>query len=308
MGEDDEPGWTPNDEGARVDVDVVKGWVDKAKSEEGSHATTTLQALVNLKRPSLLLQHVEPDGERRSIDGESGDITPVNNNSRVSIPSVVPQQPLHLLKFNYDATTPMVNINLSIYPAPPPPIENPDGKSIPSLAEEEPKLVYAGLHKGGFNQLFNLPPDAAIDLSSAIAPHPSIAGGEAGFTDISLADKGALPADRISHSEDTNRSSVERGMTNLNISGTATPNEVAAEPVVSSGLPANARQNNANRRRFGMFSRRNRETDAEQGGIEMQNQDGEGEGGGEKEPERGLRLLIRIEGVGPEGESAQQAS
>jgi hypothetical protein len=34
VGEDDEPGWTGGDEGAKVSVDVVKGWVEKAKSEE----------------------------------------------------------------------------------------------------------------------------------------------------------------------------------------------------------------------------------------------------------------------------------
>lgn len=36
VGEDDEPGWTKADEGATVAVDVVKGWVEKAKSEEVS--------------------------------------------------------------------------------------------------------------------------------------------------------------------------------------------------------------------------------------------------------------------------------
>jgi len=34
VGEDDEPGWTKPDEGATVGVDVVKGWVEKAKNEE----------------------------------------------------------------------------------------------------------------------------------------------------------------------------------------------------------------------------------------------------------------------------------
>jgi hypothetical protein len=34
VGEDDEPGWTKPDEGQKIDVNVVKGWVEKAKSEE----------------------------------------------------------------------------------------------------------------------------------------------------------------------------------------------------------------------------------------------------------------------------------
>jgi len=36
VGEDDEPGWTGGEEGAKVSVDVVKGWVEKAKAEEVS--------------------------------------------------------------------------------------------------------------------------------------------------------------------------------------------------------------------------------------------------------------------------------
>jgi hypothetical protein len=37
VGEDDEPGWTRPEEGTQVSVDVVKGWVEKAKNEEVSH-------------------------------------------------------------------------------------------------------------------------------------------------------------------------------------------------------------------------------------------------------------------------------
>lgn len=36
VGEDDEPGWTGKGEGVKVGVDVVKGWVEKAKSEDVS--------------------------------------------------------------------------------------------------------------------------------------------------------------------------------------------------------------------------------------------------------------------------------
>jgi hypothetical protein len=39
VGEDDEPGWTKPDEGIKVGVDVVKGWVEKAKNEEVSVLT-----------------------------------------------------------------------------------------------------------------------------------------------------------------------------------------------------------------------------------------------------------------------------
>jgi hypothetical protein len=43
--------------------------------------------------------------------------------------SMVPTPPLHSLKFNYDAMTPLVNISLSIYPTPPPVIVDENGKS-----------------------------------------------------------------------------------------------------------------------------------------------------------------------------------
>lgn len=36
VGEDDEPGWTQPEEGAKIGVDVIKGWVERAKSEEVS--------------------------------------------------------------------------------------------------------------------------------------------------------------------------------------------------------------------------------------------------------------------------------
>jgi len=40
VGEDDEPGWTKPDEGATIGVDVVKGWVEKAKNEEVGRTCT----------------------------------------------------------------------------------------------------------------------------------------------------------------------------------------------------------------------------------------------------------------------------
>ncbi|ORX40170.1 hypothetical protein BD324DRAFT_263320 [Kockovaella imperatae] len=294
VGEDDEPGWTKPEEGARVDVDVVKGWVEKAKSEEGLHSTTTLQALVNLKRPTLLLQHLEAD-RRTSIDSHPGGEITSANDSRVSVASPVPtsnqplQQPLHVLKFNYDATTPLVNITLSICPAPPPAIESPDGKSIPSLAEEEPRVIYTGTHQGGFNQVFNLAPESALDLSSAIAPAP----GSHAESQISL-DKN-LVSDPTRTSTD-----IETGMQTISLSGAGQP-DLATVPEVPSQANGNARERaNSSGRRFGLFGRRNRQTDPETGGIEMENREDE-RAEENQDLDKGLRLLIRLEGVGAEG-------
>ena len=133
VGDDDQPGWTKPDAGTSVSVDVVKRWVERAKAEEGLHATTTLQALVNLKRPSLLLQPLEHD---------ASDISSA--------------APLHILKFSYDAMTPQVRVTLSLYPTP--------------SALTEPRILYTGLQPGGFNQKFSLPTTAALDLSPALAP------------------------------------------------------------------------------------------------------------------------------------------
>ena len=34
VGEDDEPGWTQPEDGVKVGVDTVRGWVERAKAEE----------------------------------------------------------------------------------------------------------------------------------------------------------------------------------------------------------------------------------------------------------------------------------
>jgi hypothetical protein len=43
VGEDDEPGWTRPEEGTKVSVDVVKGWVEKAKNEEVSRFSNVIR-------------------------------------------------------------------------------------------------------------------------------------------------------------------------------------------------------------------------------------------------------------------------
>ena len=203
------------------------------------------------------------------------------------------QQPLHLLKFNYDATTPLVNITLSICPTPPPPVESPDGKSIPSIAEEEPRVVYSGTHGGGFNQVFNLPPESAIDLSSAIAP-----GNNAGST-LSIGDS---DKNLMIHDPTRPGSTLEEGMGNINLSE-AGQTDLATVPEVPSGRTNDTQPRGG--RRFGLFGRRNRQGDPEQGEIELQNRTEEEKQDGPVEPEKGMRLLIRLEGVGAEGESGE---
>ena len=64
-------------------------------------------------------------------------------------------------------------------------------------------------------------------------------------------------------------------------------------------------------RRFGIFARRQREPDVEEAAqIEMTNRaenTAENQAKEHKEPENGMRLLIKIEAVGPEGELSMKA-
>lgn len=302
VGEDDEPGWTKPEEGATVGVDVVKGWVEKAKKEDGLHATTTLQALVNLKRPTLLLQ------QQFGADLQDGDVTP-GTDSQVSLVHHVPR---HLLKFNYDATAPLVRISLSVHPLP---TYDPEGKA--SIAEADIKIVYSGVHLGGFNQLFTLPAHAALDLTDAIAPLvapvPDGLNRSIETNDAQSAANVTTPAVVWgSQSEDTNHSSLDRSMDNMQLSGATEP-DLATVPEGGipngSSTPAQSQGSARTPRRFGIFPRRQREPDVEFGQIEMSDRpaDVEGEKQGEvKGPERGMRLLIKIEALGDEGQDLKR--
>ncbi|WVQ80713.1 hypothetical protein IAT38_002818 [Cryptococcus sp. DSM 104549] len=296
VGEDDEPGWT-EEKREEVGMDVVKGWVENAKSEEGLHATTTLQALVNLKRPTLLLQQIESAQPASPTAPTTADAHTYTNPYAPTDPDAItpapvsptsashyPSPPLHILKFAYDATTPCVRVTLEVYPTPQPAVE---GKE--SIVEDhEPRVVYSGLHEGGFNQMFELPREAAMDLSSAINAPPEEAveddekeGKEAPAEGEYPPPPGVPPLPR------------QPGV----------PAPVDAEP--------DRFQDEQPRRRFGLFGRRNREEDIESqlAQIEMTNQinglnpDAEAaEKEEKKEIEQGMRILIKIDGVGPEGE------
>ena len=308
-------------------------------TSQGLHATTTLQALVNLKRPTLQLLQLDaaPDPRvaiRRDLASipagtvlatpENGtqdatrsmststhlgvdDINPAlrsmsmssafSTGSGMSIPSA----PLHLIKFAYDATAPSVRITLTIHPrlSTAPAVE---GKE--SIHEEEQaeavKTVYTGLHPGGFNQAFQLPHSAAMDLSSAVAPMPP-AGSEEDDDKKNLSGGAGV---RGANSEDTTRTSYERGMSNMSTT-------LATVPEVDGGNGTDANGNDTNAgvggRVRNLFGRRRRENDVEQGNIEMEERNAEAAKGGEEEQkeEKGMRVLIRIEGVGAEGASTQ---
>ncbi|WWC70664.1 uncharacterized protein I206_104615 [Kwoniella pini CBS 10737] len=324
VGEDDEPGWTES-KNQEIGVEKVKEWVERSKNEQGLHATTTLQALVNLKRPTLLLQQIESHSSieetitpnRSSIEKtDEEDITTISTHPVTSSPQrnsttihkkrdstqIIQTTPLHTLNFKYDATTPMVRIQLEIYPTPKDPLsrlslsEEEESEGAKEVVEDhEPKIIYSGLHPGGFDQGFTLPYSSALDLSDAIIPIEEQQAQEQAQQDAAAAASAGAGA-------------------NLNESPNA-ENASVPEPVVTPP------EEGGSRWRRGLF-RRNREEDIENAAaIEMTNranaaaaannattgQAGEGEGAGEipkkKEIEKGMRLLIRIDGLGPEGQA-----
>nr|XP_019045754.1 hypothetical protein I302_06145 [Kwoniella bestiolae CBS 10118]OCF24684.1 hypothetical protein I302_06145 [Kwoniella bestiolae CBS 10118] len=297
VGEDDEPGWTEN-KNQEIGVEKVKEWVERSKNEEGLHATTTLQALVNLKRPTLLLHQIEnitvaavtSSPQRGSIGGASqGHFKRDSVNTQI-----INAPPLHGLSFKYDATTPLVRVQLEIYPTPRTPAHHVDGdgavegkESISDDHDNEPKIIYSGLHQGGFNQSFTLPHTSALDLSDAI-----------------------IPIEEQQHQEQQEADAAAA-------TAASTANEPQNVPVPEPVTTPPGEESGGSRWRRGLF-RRNREQDLEAAtGIEMTNRldangqpitanaEGQAEGGEteKKKPvEKGMRLLIRIDGVGPEGE------
>jgi hypothetical protein len=75
-------------------------------------------------------------------------------------------------------------------------------------------------------------------------------------------------------------------------------------PTVPEGTQA--QEEERPRRRFGLFGRRQRQEDIESAPIEMSNRTEEVEEEAIKEPERGMRLLIRIEALGPTGDALKR--
>ncbi|KAF8494800.1 hypothetical protein JB92DRAFT_3126730 [Gautieria morchelliformis] len=129
--------------------ELVKSWVEKSK--QASQPTTTLQALVNLKRPSLRLSPISQD--------DAGD-------------SVQPQQ--HGLEFHFDCDAPKCGISLHIIT--PQPIDSSTSSSGTQLVD-----VFHTAVEGGFGRVLKLEEGATLELdkydtlahtASASAPGP----------------------------------------------------------------------------------------------------------------------------------------
>ncbi|KAG8216788.1 hypothetical protein J3R82DRAFT_7033 [Butyriboletus roseoflavus] len=117
--------------------DVIKSWM--AKSKEPSQPTTTLQALVNLKRPTLRLLPLA------FAPGDDPDHADSHHQ--------------HGLEFEYDCDAPRCKIDVNvILPADHPLAENVDTRGFSRT------LVFQSIVDGGFGKFLKLEEDATLEL------------------------------------------------------------------------------------------------------------------------------------------------
>ncbi|EIN08449.1 hypothetical protein PUNSTDRAFT_52848 [Punctularia strigosozonata HHB-11173 SS5] len=126
------PDWTCAKEKETKDeltLDTVKNWI--VKSKEGSHPTTTLQALVNLKRPTLRLTPLEKQADDETHDHH------------------------HALEFEYDCDAPKCAIDVSVVLAADAPADPKDLTRVP---------VFNMTTDGGFGRRLTLDDGAILEL------------------------------------------------------------------------------------------------------------------------------------------------
>ncbi|KAI9567490.1 hypothetical protein HD554DRAFT_2107542 [Boletus coccyginus] len=135
------PAWAHNvGKSAAADslsADIIKNWI--ARSKEPSQPTTTLQALVNLKRPTLRLVPltIAPDDDPDHTDSHHH----------------------HGLEFEYDCDAPKCKIDVNvILPADHPLAENVDSQGFSRI------LVFQSVVDGGFGKSLKLEQDATLEL------------------------------------------------------------------------------------------------------------------------------------------------
>ena len=136
--------------------EIVKGWVAKSKEVcwglalvsslwvdclyQTSQPTTTLQALVNLKRPSLRLSPLTPS----AVDDSSAEL------------------PLHAhgLEFEYDCDAPKCGIRVYVVLSP----GHPSTKDATSGSDSTKASIFDTVADGGFDQMLKLEHGAVLEL------------------------------------------------------------------------------------------------------------------------------------------------
>lgn len=133
------PDWTERQEKQSDELtpDVVKNWI--AKSKETNHSTTTLQALVNLKRPTLRLCPLE--------------IAPSDD------PDHFDSQHHHGLEFEYDCDSAKCGIYVHVVLAPTHYLAD---KS--NSGQHTKQLVFEAVTEGGFGKVLKLDAGATLEL------------------------------------------------------------------------------------------------------------------------------------------------
>ncbi|TEB23341.1 hypothetical protein FA13DRAFT_1914505 [Coprinellus micaceus] len=133
------PAWTASVEKKIVTddltPDVVTSWIEK--SRDASQPTTTLQALVNLKRPTIKLSPLHPE---EYDDSEHS-------------------QP-HGLEFEYDCDAPKCGLYVHVYL----PKSHPDAPPAPPHHPYAKLLVFESVVDGGFGKHLKLDEGAVLEL------------------------------------------------------------------------------------------------------------------------------------------------
>ncbi|KAF8345280.1 hypothetical protein F5887DRAFT_967543 [Amanita rubescens] len=122
--------------------DVVKGWIEKSK--QSSLPTTTLQALVNLKRPTLRLSPLSSSEDPTSPTGAEDDRHAQH----------------HGLEFEYDCDAPKCGIYVHVFV----PRDHPDAANTASSSGYAKLLVFESVTEGGFGKVLKLEDGAMLEL------------------------------------------------------------------------------------------------------------------------------------------------
>jgi len=141
------PAWTLSSEKKIVTdeltPDIVNGWIEKSK--EPSHPTTTLQALVNLKRPTLRLCPLDSVQDEPSVD-----------------------QHHHGLEFEYDCDAPKCGVYLYVLLSK----THPDAPATSSHSSMCKLQVFDMVVDGGFGNRLTLEDGALLELGRFEHPNP----------------------------------------------------------------------------------------------------------------------------------------
>ncbi|KAH9478531.1 hypothetical protein JR316_0008986 [Psilocybe cubensis] len=145
------PAWTLSNEKKVVTdeltQEIVNLWIEKSK--EPSQPTTTLQALVNLKRPTLRLSP----------------LTSVTDDNTTP----APEQHHHGLEFEYDCDAPKCGIYVHVHL----PKTHPDAPSMPTSHALAKLLVFETVVEGGFGRQLKLEEGALLELGRFEHTHSS---------------------------------------------------------------------------------------------------------------------------------------